>query len=125
MKKYYIIGAVAAVVLFAFTIAGLWIARSVYKGRMEDMIDTLEEESVVLRYYEDENTDKSRVVYMRVLDTENYKLDELPEKKGYIFVGLFDTKTNQQYVTSDGYGIVPLTESVLLYAKFQKVQEAA
>lgn len=121
MKKYYIIGTIAAAVLFALTIAVVWCIYAVYKGRVDDLISDLNENSVVLRYYADEEFDTSEVIYIRVRDKENYQLDQLPVKEGCIFVGLFDVKTDQQYVTSDGYGIVALTDDILLYAKFQEI----
>lgn len=120
MKKYYLIGTISAVVLFALTIAVLWCIYAVYKGKTKDLITDLENNSVVLRYYTDEEFDSAEVVYIRIRDKENYQLDQLPVKEGFIFIGLFDVGTDQQYVTSDGYGIVALTDDVLLYAKFQE-----
>ena len=120
MKKYYLIGTIAAIVLFALTIAVLWCVYAVYKGRVDDLITDLDNNSVVLRYYSDEEFDSAEVIYIRIRDKENYRLDQIPVKEGSVFVGLFDTKTDRQYVTSDGYGMVTLTDDILLYAKFRE-----
>ncbi len=120
MKKYYLIGAIAAVVLFALTCVFFWCMYGVTSNNVENLISNLEENSVVLRYYTDEDFDAAGVVYIRVLDKENYRLETIPSKEGFVFVGLFDTATDQQYVTSDGNGIVTLTDNVLLYAKFEE-----
>lgn len=59
MKKYYISGTITAVVLFALTIAVAWCIYAVYKGRVVGLINDLNDNSVVLRYFSDEEFDTS------------------------------------------------------------------
>ena len=119
MKKYYKIGSIVAIVFFliAFMIGSISSCSSTKKRQKE--ID-IESDAVILRYFADDDYDNAEVIYMRIKNKENYKI-EIPTKQGYIFSGLYDGtdyKTSVQYVDSNGNSLVPLTQDILLYSIF-------
>lgn len=121
MKKYYIIGSIAAVVVFliGFMIVGIAQCSSTNKRQKE--IEDIENNLVILRYYTDDDYNNAEVIYMQILDKDNYKIDKIPTKQGYIFSGLYDGtdyKTSTQYVDSNGNNLVSLTKDILLYPIF-------
>ncbi len=121
MKKYYILGTIAAVVVFliGFMIVGIAQCSSTNKRQKE--IEDIENNLVILRYYTDDDYNNAEVIYMQILDKDNYKIDKIPTKQGYIFSGLYDGtdyKTSTQYVDSNGNNLVSLTKDILLYPIF-------
>lgn len=118
MKKYYIIGAIAAAAFFVLTVVIIWCIYLTYMDRIQHVEKAIHENGAVLRYYDDENLDSAEIIYLLVRDTDDYRLETIPHKTGYDFLGLFEVGTDRQYVTSDGYGMLPLSGDVLLYAKF-------
>ena len=123
MKKYYIIGSIAAVAIFLITIMVIGIASCVMSNNFKNEIADIESNVVILRYYTDDDYDNAEIIYMQIMDKDNYKIDKIPNKQGYIFSGLYDGtdyKTSTQYVDSNGYNLVSLTKDILLYPIFVK-----
>lgn len=121
MKKYYIIGSIAAVAVFLITFMVIGIASCSSSNKRQKEVENIESNVVILRYYADDDYDNAEVIYMQITNKDNYKIDRVPTKKGYIFSGLYDRpdyKTATQYVDSNGNCLVPLTTDILLYPIF-------
>lgn len=121
MKKYYLIGSIIAVIVFFIMFILGCISAFDSSNKRKEQIGEIENNTVVLRYYENDDFDNSRIIYVRLMDKTNYQITNLPSKEGYRFVGLYngaDYNTAQIYVDSNGYGVVPLTEDILLYPVF-------
>lgn len=124
MKKYYLIGSIIAVLVFIVMFIIVGVSSSNSSNKRKEQIEDIKNNTVVLRYFENDDFDNSRIIYVRIMDKTNYQITDLPSKEGYRFVGLYngaDYNTAQIYVDSNGYGVVPLTEDILLYPVFVEV----
>ncbi len=122
MKKYYIIGSVTAIIIFLVMFALVGISSCV-KGNKEIAAAKEAGNSVVLRYFETDDYDTSKIIYLRISNSENYQLTQIPSKDGYTFGGLYDGPnyaTSEIYVDSNGVGIKIPTQDILLYPVFIK-----
>lgn len=120
MKKYWIINTicVAAILVLSATVIGVFY--TVFAGRVKKLVTELNDNAVVVRYCMDEDAETSEIVHVLVRDKANYRLDKLPQKPEYRFLGLFGAD-GRQYVSASGEGLLPLEEEMLLYARFAEM----
>ena len=122
MKAYYVGGISLAVVLFLILFAVSGIAGCSESKKEIKEIKKAEENTIVIRYYDDDNVETADVYYLRLAKRERATL-VIPQKAGYTFAGYYDgpnPETANCYADANGNLIILPNDSVLLYPVFER-----
>ncbi len=124
MGKLTIISAIIAVVLFIvmFTISGIAVSQS-EKKEIKDGKEREKESALIYLYADDTNTD---IVFTRVDDKTDFKIDYSPSKPGYTFVGWYTSPVYNDVsraTDSQGNSLKPIENATVLYPIFVKSVE--
>lgn len=108
---------VIAIVLFCiFGIRSCAMSREAVK-------DAKASQEVLIRYSMDPDINSGEVTVVYVKKGQDFILTSLPQKAGYMFLGLYDGENfaeAQMYVDPNGYCLIPVTEDITLFPYFVK-----
>ncbi len=127
MKAYYLGGVCLAVLLFIILFAITGIAGCTESNKMIDEVEKAEKNTVVIRYYDNDNTDIANVYYLRINKKDREARLVIPTKKGYTFAGYYDGPdplTAEFYADANGNIVVTPQDSILLYPVFEEISES-
>ena len=124
MKGYYIGGAVLAFLLFiVLFFVGLIGTCAGHNARIDEVKD-YGKSTVAVRYFTSDS-DEASIKYFRQEKNTHFEIakSDLPKKLGYNFLGFASDRMGVTFfVDKNGKSLRKLTEDVLLYPIFEKVQ---
>lgn len=129
MKKYYGFGALIGVVGFFLAMTIVGISSCVKANKQIEDDKKYGQNTIVVRFYTDDDIDNSKISYLRIDKEENRvgnKLGSMPTKSGCVFAGLYDGAdyvNANWYVGSDGSILMPLYDGIILYPVFNNIGE--
>ena len=121
MRNYYLGGIVVGVVLFLLSFCSIGIQSCSKRNDEKDRIKYYDKQTVVLRYYMDDDLTTATVYAQYVEKGKRFSLNKKPEKFGFTFAGLYDDpdyETATLYVDANGNSVLTISNDILLYAIF-------
>ncbi|MBE6601440.1 MAG: hypothetical protein E7637_02900 [Ruminococcaceae bacterium] len=121
-KIKFALGAIAVLLVIAILLFCIFGVRSCAMCR-EVVKEAKANVRVSIRYSTSPDLNSGEVVVVYVDKGKDFVLTSIPEKEGYMFLGLYNGENfaeAEMYVDSNGYSLMPVTEDMTLFPYFIK-----